>query len=192
MRIHFIAVGGSAMHNLAIALHLKKYHVTGSDDHIFEPSKSRLEKHGLLPNSFGWNISRITNDIDFVVLGMHAKLDNIELIEAQNKELKIVSYPEFIYEMSKNKTRVVIGGSHGKTSITAMVLHVLNDNGKEVDFMVGAQLEGFETMVHLTDDNDFILLTTYFTSSNKIACLSSGYGNPLCSQSTFAIDSFFT
>jgi len=158
MRIHFIAVGGSAMHNLAIALHLKKYHVTGSDDHIFEPSKSRLEKHGLLPNSFGWNISRITNDIDFVVLGMHAKLDNIELIEAQNKELKIVSYPEFIYEMSKNKTRVVIGGSHGKTSITAMVLHVLNDNGKEVDFMVGAQLEGFETMVHLTDDNDFILL----------------------------------
>lgn len=158
MRIHFIAVGGSAMHNLAIALHLKEYHVTGSDDHIFEPSKSRLDKYGLLPDSFGWNASRITNDIDFVVLGMHAKVDNIELVEAQNKKLKIVSYPEFIYEMSKNKTRVVIGGSHGKTSITAMVLHVLNDNGKEVDFMVGAQLEGFETMVHLTDENDFILL----------------------------------
>ena len=158
MRIHFIAVGGSAMHNLAIALHLKDYRVTGSDDHIFEPSKSRLNKHGLLPESFGWDTSRISVDIDFVVLGMHAKSNNPELLEAQKKELKIVSYPEFIYEMSKNKTRVVIGGSHGKTSITAMILHVLNDNGKEVDFMVGAQLEGFETMVHLTDRNDFILL----------------------------------
>ena len=158
MRIHFIAVGGSAMHNLAIALHLKGYDVTGSDDHIFEPSKSRLNKHGLLPDDFGWDASRISDDLDFVILGMHAKVDNPELIESQNRNLKIVSYPEFIYEMSKNKTRVVIGGSHGKTSITAMVLHVLNQNGKEVDFMVGAQLEGFETMVHLTDENDFILL----------------------------------
>ncbi|MBT4415098.1 MAG: peptidoglycan synthetase [Flavobacteriaceae bacterium] len=158
MRIHFIAVGGSAMHNLAIALHLKGYDVTGSDDHIFEPSKSRLNKHGLLPDDFGWDTSRISDDLDFVILGMHAKVDNPELIESQNRNLKIVSYPEFIYEMSKNKTRVVIGGSHGKTSITAMVLHVLNQNGKEVDFMVGAQLEGFETMVHLTDENDFILL----------------------------------
>lgn len=158
MRIHFIAVGGSAMHNLAIALHLKGYDVTGSDDHIFEPSKSRLNKHGLLPDDFGWDASRISDDLDFVILGMHAKVDNPELIESQNRNLKIVSYPEFIYEMSKNKTRVVIGGSHGKTSITAMVLHVLNQNGREVDFMVGAQLEGFETMVHLTDENDFILL----------------------------------
>ena len=158
MRIHFIAVGGSAMHNLAIALHLKGYDVTGSDDHIFEPSKSRLNKHGLLPDDFGWDTSRISDDLDFVILGMHAKVDNPELIESQNRNLKTVSYPEFIYEMSKNKTRVVIGGSHGKTSITAMVLHVLNQNGKEVDFMVGAQLEGFETMVHLTDENDFILL----------------------------------
>ena len=158
MRIHFIAVGGSAMHNLAIALHLKGDDVTGSDDHIFEPSKSRLNKHGLLPDDFGWDASRISDDLDFVILGMHAKVDNPELIESQNRNLKIVSYPEFIYEMSKNKTRVVIGGSHGKTSITAMVLHVLNQNGKEVDFMVGAQLEGFETMVHLTDENDFILL----------------------------------
>ena len=158
MRIHFIAVGGSAMHNLAIALHLKGYDVTGSDDHIFEPSKSRLNKHGLLPDDFGWDTSRISDDLDFVILGMHAKVDNPELIESQNRNLKIVSYPEFIYEMSKNKTRVVIGGSHGKTSITAMVLHVLNQNGREVDFMVGAQLEGFETMVHLTDENDFILL----------------------------------
>ena len=158
MRIHFIAVGGSAMHNLAIALHLKGYDVTGSDDHIFEPSKSRLNKHGLLPDDFGWDASRISDDLDFVILGMHAKVDNPELIESQNRNLKIVSYPEFIYEMSKNKTRVVIGGSHGKTSITAMALHVLNQNGREVDFMVGAQLEGFETMVHLTDENDFILL----------------------------------
>ena len=158
MRIHFIAVGGSAMHNLAIALHLKGYDVTGSDDHIFEPSKSRLNKHGLLPDDFGWDTSRISDDLDFVILGMHAKVDNPELIESQNRNLKIVSYPEFIYEMSKNKTRVVIGGSHGKTSITAMVLHVLNQNEREVDFMVGAQLEGFETMVHLTDENDFILL----------------------------------
>jgi len=146
------------MHNLAIALHLKGYDVTGSDDHIFEPSKSRLNKHGLLPDDFGWDASRISDDLDFVILGMHAKVDNPELIESQNRNLKIVSYPEFIYEMSKNKTRVVIGGSHGKTSITAMVLHVLNQNGREVDFMVGAQLEGFETMVHLTDENDFILL----------------------------------
>ena len=158
MRIHFIAVGGSAMHNLAIALHLKGYDVTGSDDHIFEPSKSRLNKHGLLPDDFGWDASRISDDLDFVILGMHAKVDNPELIKSQNRNLKIVSYPEFIYEMSKNKTRVVIGGSHGKTSITAMVLHVLNQNEREVDFMVGAQLEGFETMVHLTDENDFILL----------------------------------
>jgi UDP-N-acetylmuramate: L-alanyl-gamma-D-glutamyl-meso-diaminopimelate ligase len=117
-----------------------------------------LNKHGLLPDDFGWDASRISDDLDFVILGMHAKVDNPELIESQNRNLKIVSYPEFIYEMSKNKTRVVIGGSHGKTSITAMVLHVLNQNGREVDFMVGAQLEGFETMVHLTDENDFILL----------------------------------
>jgi UDP-N-acetylmuramate: L-alanyl-gamma-D-glutamyl-meso-diaminopimelate ligase len=158
MKIHFIAVGGSAMHNLAIALHLKDYLVSGSDDNIFEPSKSRLDKHGLLPEKFGWFPSKISSDIDFVILGMHAKADNPELLEAKIKKIKILSYPEFIYEMSKDKTRVVIGGSHGKTSITAMILHVLNSNNKDVDFMVGAQLEGFETMVRLTDQNDFILL----------------------------------
>ena len=158
MKIHFIAIGGSAMHNLAIALHLKGYNVTGSDDYIFEPSKSRLKKHGLHPKKLGWNSSRISNDIDSVILGMHAKEDNPELIEAKKKSIKIFSYPEFIFEMSKEKTRVVIGGSHGKTSITAMVLHVLSNNGISVDYMVGAQLKGFETMVHLTDDNDFILL----------------------------------
>lgn len=158
MRIHFIAVGGSAMHNLAIALHLKGYLVTGSDDNIFEPSKSRLDKYGLLPEKFGWYPSKISSDLDFVILGMHAKADNPELLESKIKNIKILSYPEFIYEMSKDKTRVVIGGSHGKTSITAMILHVLNSNNKDVDYMVGAQLEGFETMVHLTDQNDFILL----------------------------------
>ena len=158
MRIHFIAVGGSAMHNLAIALHLKGHLVNGSDDNIFEPSKSRLDKYGLLPEKFGWYPSKISSDLDFVILGMHAKADNPELLESKIKNIKILSYPEFIYEMSKDKTRVVIGGSHGKTSITAMILHVLNSNNKDVDYMVGAQLEGFETMVHLTDQNDFILL----------------------------------
>ena len=158
MRIHFIAIGGSAMHNLAIALHLKGYLISGSDDNIFEPSKSRLDKYDLLPEKFGWFSSNISSDLDFVILGMHAKPDNPELLEAKSRNIKILSYPEFIFEMSKNKTRVVIGGSHGKTSITAMVLHVLNNNNKKVDFMVGAQLEGFETMVHLSDENDFILL----------------------------------
>ena len=158
MKIHFIAIGGSAMHNLAIALHIKGYHVSGSDDSIFEPSKSRLILHGLFPKEIGWKSSNISDDLDCVILGMHAKKDNPELIEAQKKSIKIFSYPEFIYEMSKNKTRVVIGGSHGKTSITAMILHVLNDNDISVDYMVGAQLKGFSTMVHLTDENDFILL----------------------------------
>ena len=158
MKVHFIAIGGSAMHNLAIALHLKGYNVTGSDDSIFEPSKSRLKKYDLHPEKIGWDRSRISDDIDCVILGMHAKEDNLELQEAKKESIKIYSYPEFIYEMSKEKTRVVIGGSHGKTSITAMVLHVLSNNGISVDYMVGAQLKGFETMVHLTEENDFILL----------------------------------
>ena len=158
MKIHFIAIGGSAMHNLAIALHLKGYLITGSDDNIFEPSKSRLKKFGLIPKEFGWFPSKISSNLDFVILGMHAKEDNPELLESQKQNIKIVSYPEFIYEMSKDKTRVVISGSHGKTSITAMILHVLQNCNKNVDFMVGAQLEGFETMVHLTENNDFIVL----------------------------------
>ncbi len=158
MKIHFIAIGGSAMHNLAIALHLKGYRISGSDDSIFEPSKSRLEKHGLLPEKIGWDAEIIKKDLDCVILGMHAKKDNPELLEAMNKSIKIYSYPEFIFEMSKNKTRVVIGGSHGKTSITAMVLHVLKENDISVDYMVGAQLKGFDTMVNLNDDNEFMLL----------------------------------
>ncbi|ESU20890.1 UDP-N-acetylmuramate-alanine ligase [Flavobacterium cauense R2A-7] len=158
MRTHFIAIGGAAMHNLALALHSKGYKVTGSDDAIFEPSKSRLEKKGLLPAAFGWFPEKITSDIEAIILGMHAKADNPELLKAQELGLKIYSYPEFLYEQSKNKTRVVIGGSHGKTTITSMILHVMHYHGIEVDYMVGAQLEGFDTMVHLTEENDFIVL----------------------------------
>jgi UDP-N-acetylmuramate: L-alanyl-gamma-D-glutamyl-meso-diaminopimelate ligase len=158
MRTHFIAIGGSAMHNLALALHHKGYRVTGSDDAIFEPSKARLEKNGLLPAEMGWFPEKITSDIDAIILGMHAKADNPELLKAQELGLKIYSYPEFLYEQSKHKTRVVIGGSHGKTTITSMILHVMNYNHIKVDYMVGAQLEGFDTMVHLTEENDFIVL----------------------------------
>ncbi len=158
MRVHFIAIGGSAMHNLAIALHQKAYQVTGSDDTIFEPSKSRLDRYGLLPEEFGWFSDKITSDIDAIILGMHAKEDNAELLKAKELGIKIYSYPEFLYEQSKNKTRVVIGGSHGKTTITSMILHVLHYHEKEVDYMVGAQLEGFDTMVHLTEENDFMVL----------------------------------
>ncbi len=158
MRIHFIAIGGSAMHNLAIALHYKGEDISGSDDEIFDPSKSRLAAHGLLPEQFGWFEDNISTDIDAVILGMHAKSDNIELLRAIELGLTIYSYPEFLYEHSKNKTRVVIGGSHGKTTITSMILHVMHYHDKQVDYMVGAQLEGFDTMVHLTKDNDFIVL----------------------------------
>ena len=158
MRTHFIAIGGSAMHNLALALHNKGYHVTGSDDAIFEPSKTRLQNKGLLPVEMGWFPEKITTAIEAVILGMHAKADNPELLKAQELGLKIYSYPEFLYEQSKNKTRVVIGGSHGKTTITSMILHVMHFHNIEVDYMVGAQLEGFDTMVHLTETNDFIVL----------------------------------
>ncbi|QQV01284.1 MULTISPECIES: UDP-N-acetylmuramate--L-alanine ligase [Chryseobacterium] len=158
MRTHFIAIGGSAMHNLAIALKDKGYHVTGSDDAIFEPSKSRLKKKGILPKELGWFPEKITSDIDAVILGMHAHQDNPELARAKELGLKIYSYPEFLYEQSKTKTRVVVAGSHGKTTITSMILHVLNFHQKEVDFMVGAQLEGFDCMVKLTEHNDFMVL----------------------------------
>ena len=158
MRTHFIAIGGAAMHNLALALHFKGYFVTGSDDAVFEPSKSRLQKQGLLPIEMGWFPEKITADIEAIILGMHAKADNPELLRAKELGLKIYSYPEFLYEQSKNKTRVVIGGSHGKTTITSMILHVMHYHGIAVDYMVGAQLEGFDTMVHLTETNDFIVL----------------------------------
>jgi UDP-N-acetylmuramate: L-alanyl-gamma-D-glutamyl-meso-diaminopimelate ligase len=158
MRIHFIAIGGSAMHNLALALHNKGEHVTGSDDEIFDPSRSRLAAKGLLPEQYGWFEDKISSDIDAIILGMHAKQDNVELLRAKELGLTIYSYPEFLYEQSKNKTRVVIGGSHGKTTITSMILHVMHYHDIQVDYMVGAQLEGFETMVHLTKENDFIVL----------------------------------
>lgn len=158
MRIHFIAIGGSAMHSLAIALTQKDYQVTGSDDAIFEPSKSRLKKFGLLPERMGWYEDNITSDLDAVILGMHAKADNPELLKAKELGIKIFSYPEFLYEQAKDKTRVVIGGSHGKTSITSMILHVMKYHDKEIDYMVGAALEGIDNPVHLTQENDFIVI----------------------------------
>jgi len=146
------------MHNLAIALQEKGYHITGSDDAIYEPSRSRLSKHSLLPEEMGWFPEKIDASLDAVVLGMHARENNPEMLKARELGIKIYSYPEFLFEQSKNKTRVVIAGSHGKTTVTSMILHVLNYNDRQVDYMVGAQLEGFENMVQLTEDNDFILL----------------------------------
>lgn len=151
MKVHFIAIGGSAMHNLAIALHLKGVDVTGSDDEIFDPARGRLQQYGLLPESEGWHPERIVPELDAIVLGMHARLDNPELIKAQQLGLKIYSYPEYLYEQSKDKLRIVVGGSHGKTTTTAMILHVLNHCNIESDYMVGAQLKGFDVMVRLSD-----------------------------------------
>lgn len=165
-KVHFIAIGGSAMHNLAIALHKKGYLVTGSDDEIFDPAKSNLRKYGLLPETVGWNPDIIDNSIDEIILGMHARIDNPELIKAQELGLKIFSYPEYLYEQSKNKTRVVIGGSHGKTTITAMILHVLNKMSIDCDYMVGAKLDGFDIMVKLTDEAEIMVIEgdEYLTS----------------------------
>ncbi|MES2827549.1 MAG: Mur ligase family protein [Bacteroidota bacterium] len=158
MRIHFIAIGGSAMHNLAIALKKKGYQVTGSDDAIFEPSSSRLERYGLLPEQMGWDQNRINSSLDAVILGMHALVDNPELLKAQELGLRIYSYPEYIYEQTKDKLRVVIGGSHGKTTITSMILHVLNFYRKDFDYLVGAQLAGFDTMVKITDSAPVMII----------------------------------
>jgi len=165
-QIHFIAIGGAAMHNLALALHNKGYQITGSDDTIHEPSRSRLAAKGLLPETFGWFPEKITTELDAVVLGMHAKKDNPELQLALDLGIKIYSYPEFLYEQSKDKTRVVIGGSHGKTTITSMILHVMKYHQKSVDYMVGALIDGFDTMVNLSHDNEFIVLEgdEYLTS----------------------------
>ncbi len=151
MRVHFIAIGGAAMHNLAIALHLKGFQVSGSDDAIYEPSRSRLAKHHLLPEQDGWHPEDITKKIDSVVLGMHAKADNPELQKALGLGIPVFSYPEYIYQQSIRKKRVVIGGSHGKTTITSMILHVLNNLHQDFDYLVGAQIEGFENMVRLSD-----------------------------------------
>jgi len=166
MKIHFIAIGGSAMHNLAIALQQKGYQISGSDDEIFEPSRSRLGRLGLLPDSEGWNQERITTGLDAVVVGMHARADNPELLKARELGIRIFSYPEYLYEHSREKQRIVIGGSHGKTTITAMVLHVLKEAGVECDYMVGAQLEGFDVMVRLTDSARYMVFEgdEYLTS----------------------------
>jgi UDP-N-acetylmuramate: L-alanyl-gamma-D-glutamyl-meso-diaminopimelate ligase len=165
MRVHFIAIGGSAMHNLAIALKRKGFEVSGSDDEIFEPSKSRLEKEGILPQKMGWDEKNITANIDAVILGMHARKDNPELLKAQRLGLKIYSYPEFIYNQSKDKIRIVIGGSHGKTSITSMILHAMAELKIETDYLVGALLEGFDCMVKLSDAKYMVIEGDEYLSS---------------------------
>lgn len=149
--IHLIAIGGAAMHNLALALHHNGFKVTGSDDEIYNPSRQRLADVGLLPSEIGWHTARIHSGIEAIIVGMHARVDNPELQKAQELGLRIVSYPEFMYEQAKNKKRVVIGGSHGKTTTTAMILHVLNYWNIDADYLVGAQLEGFERMVRISD-----------------------------------------
>jgi UDP-N-acetylmuramate: L-alanyl-gamma-D-glutamyl-meso-diaminopimelate ligase len=158
MHIHFIAIGGSAMHNLAIALNRKGYKVTGSDDEILDPSRTRLEKEGILPDEMGWFPNKITEGMDGIILGMHAREDNPELLQAKQLNVPIYSYPEYLYEASKDKIRVVIGGSHGKTTITSMILHAAKKLDFPLDFMVGAQLEGYDCMVQITEEAKFILL----------------------------------
>lgn len=150
-KIHFIAIGGAAMHNLALALKAKGFEITGSDDEIYEPSKSLLQANGILPAEFGWFPEKITTDLDAVIVGMHARADNPELLRAQALGIKIESYPSFLYEQSKNKQRIVIAGSHGKTSITSMILHVLKTLQKPFDYLVGARIEGFDLMASLSD-----------------------------------------
>lgn len=157
-KVHFIAIGGSAMHNLAIALKRNGEVVTGSDDEIFEPSRLRLLKEQILPEAMGWYPSRITPDLDAVILGMHAREDNPELLRAKKLNLPIFSYPEFLYEQSKHKTRIVIGGSHGKTTITSMILHAAQLANKDIDYMVGAQLDGYDCMVKFSKTAQFMIL----------------------------------
>ena len=154
MRVHFIAIGGAVMHNLAIVLHNKGNKVTGSDDEIFEPARSRLDHCGLLPEKRGWDTSVITEDIDTVILGMHARADNPELIRAQELRLKIKSFPELLYELTKDKKRIVVSGSHGKTTVTAMIMHVFRAAGLKFDYMAGSMVDGFENMVGLGDDSE--------------------------------------
>lgn len=157
-KIHFIAIGGSIMHNLALALHDKGYKISGSDDAIHEPSKSKLEKEGLLPSTMGWDENKITSDLDCVILGMHAKKDNPELLKAQEIGIKIYSFPEYIYKQSIDKQRIVIAGSHGKTSTTAMIMFVLKKLNIDFDYAVGATIDGFDRMVRLTEDAPFIII----------------------------------
>jgi len=157
MHIHFIAIGGAVMHNLAIALQKKGFRVSGSDDELFDPSRTRLKKYGLLPEQWGWYPEKITEKTDAVILGMHAHEDNPELLQARKMKVRIYSFPEYLYEQTKKKKRIVIAGSHGKTTITSMVMHVLKKNNKGFDYMVGSQLEGFETMVNLEKGNEIAI-----------------------------------
>src|SRR6187431_426150 len=150
-RIHFIAVGGSVMHNLAIALKQAGHEISGSDDDIYEPSRSALEKHGLLPSKMGWSPDKISKEIDTVLLGMHAKSDNPELLRAQELGIPIFSFPDYIFEHSKDKQRIVIAGSHGKTTITAIIIHVLKHFNREFDYVIGARVRGIENTVQLSD-----------------------------------------
>lgn len=158
MKIHFIAIGGAVMHNLAIVLRRKGNEVTGSDDKIVDPAKANLEKEGILPQQLGFFEENITPDLDAVILGMHAREDNVELLKAQELGIKVFSFPEYIYEVSKNKQRVVIAGSHGKTTITSMVMHVLKENNYDFDYLVGAKVKGFDTSVKLTENAPIIVL----------------------------------
>ncbi len=158
MKIHIIAIGGSVMHNLAIMLKNNGHIVTGSDDEINDPALSRLITNNLMPPTISWDEKKITPNLDIVVLGMHAKQDNPELLKAQTLNLKVVSYPEFIYELTKNKTRIVVGGSHGKTTITAMILHVMKHCNIEVDYLLGAQLEGYTQSVQITNTSKIAVL----------------------------------
>ena len=167
MRIHFIAIGGAAMHNLALAVASKPgYTVTGSDDEIFDPARSRLAAKGLLPEQTGWHPEKITRDIDAIILGMHAREDNPELLKARELGLKIYSFPEYLYEQTKDKIRIVVGGSHGKTTTTAMILYALRKLGIEADYMVGAQIAGFENMVRLSETAQYAVFEgdEYLTS----------------------------
>ncbi len=166
MKVHFIAIGGAVMHNLAITLRLKGFDVSGSDDEIHEPSRSRLASYGLLPEKYGWYPERITNDIDTIILGMHARGDNPELLKALETGIRVMSFPEFLYEQTKNKKRIVVAGSHGKTTTTAMIMHVLEYNGVDFDFMVGSSVEGYETMVRLSENSDIAVFEgdEYLTS----------------------------
>ncbi len=165
MKIHLIAIGGSAMHNMALALQELGHEVTGSDDEIYDPARSRLEAKSLLPNKIGWDPERISKQLDAVILGMHARIDNPELLRAQELSIPVYSYPEYIYKESVNKKRIVVAGSHGKTSTTAMILHVLNKLEINTDYLVGAQLKGFDTMVRLTDAPMIVLEGDEYLSS---------------------------
>lgn len=166
MRYHFIAIGGAVMHQLALHLKDEGHQVTGADDSIFDPAKSNLEKHGILPKKLGWFAENITNDIDAIILGMHAKADNPELIEAQKIGLKIYSFPEFIYEKSRNKKRIVIAGSNGKTTTTSMIMHQCKTAGLDFDYLVGSKIEGFEYMVKVSEKAPIIIIEgdEYLTS----------------------------